>query len=71
MAGLISFFTLLARLIDLAVRLGDQMREQRLDEWIESIDESMKKLEAAKTPEEKRDAALSISRVIARRRPSS
>lgn len=68
MAGLLAFFSVVSRLIDLAIRLGDQMQSNRFDQWVEELDASVKQLEAAKSPEEKRNAALSISRVIARKR---
>jgi len=67
-AGLLAFFSVVSRLIDLAIRLGDQMQSNRFDQWVEELDASVKQLEAAKSPEEKRNAALSISRVIARKR---
>lgn len=67
MQSIMAFLAVIPRLIDLAIRLGEQIRESKFDAWLESLDESVRALEAAKSPEEKRNAAVAISRVIARR----
>ena len=68
MAGLWAFLSVLPKLIDLAIRLGDQIKQHDFDKWLADVDQSIKLLESAKSPEEKRGAALAISRIIAGRR---
>jgi truncated hemoglobin YjbI len=70
-ASLLAFLQLIPRLIDLAIRIGEQIRVHRFDEWLNDIDETVKRLEAAKSPEEKRNAAVEVCRIIAGRRPRS
>jgi hypothetical protein len=68
MQGLLALLAVLPKLIDLAVRLGEQIRAHQFDQWLEDVDSSIKQLEGARSPEEKRGAALAISRIIAGRR---
>ena len=70
MQAILALVAALPKLIDLAVRLGEQVRAHRFDQWLEDVDASIKQLEQAKSPEEKRGAALAISRIIAGRRKS-
>jgi len=67
MAGLWAFLTMIPKLLDLAIRLGDQIKKHEFDRWLEQVDQGIKLLETAKSPEEKRGAALAISRIIANR----
>ena len=68
MQGILALLAVVPKLIDLAVRLGEQIRAHQFDQWLEDVDASIKQLEGAKSPEEKRGAALAISRIIAGRR---
>jgi hypothetical protein len=68
MQGLLALLAVLPKLIDLAMRLGEQIKQHNLDQWLADVDASIKQLEGAKSPEEKRGAALAISRIIAGRR---
>ena len=68
MQGILALLAVIPKLIDLAVRLGEQIRAHQFDQWLEDVDASIKQLEGAKSPEEKRGAALAISRIIAGRR---
>lgn len=68
MQGILALLAVIPKLIDLAVRLGEQIRAHQFDQWLEDVDASIKQLEGAKGPEEKRGAALAISRIIAGRR---
>jgi hypothetical protein len=67
-AGLWAFLSVLPKLIDLAIRLGDQIKQHNFDQWLADVDQSIKLLESAKSPEDKRGAALAISRIIANRK---
>jgi hypothetical protein len=67
-AGLWAFLSVLPKLIDLAIRLGDQIKQHNFDQWLNDVDQSIKLLESAKSPEDKRGAALAISRIIAGRK---
>lgn len=68
MQGILALLAVIPKLIDLAVRLGEQIKAHQFDQWLEDVDASIKQLEGAKSPEEKRGAALAISRIIAGRR---
>lgn len=71
MSGLSAIFALirvLPKIIDVMIRLGNQIEQNRVDEWLADIDASIRSLETAKTSEARREAAISISRVFARRR---
>lgn len=68
MQGIIALLAVIPKLIDLAMRLGEQIKAHNLDQWLSDVDASIKQLEVAKSPEEKRGAALAISRIIAGRR---
>jgi hypothetical protein len=68
MQGILALLAVIPKLIDLAVRLGEQIRAHEFDQWLQDVDASIKQLEGAKSPEEKRGAALAISRIIAGRR---
>lgn len=68
MQGILALLAVIPKLIDLAVRLGEQIRAHEFDQWLSDVDASIKQLEGAKSPEEKRGAALAISRIIAGRR---
>jgi len=68
MQGILALLSVIPKLIDLAMRLGEQIKQHNLDQWLSDVDASIKQLEGAKSPEEKRGAALAISRIIAGRR---
>ena len=68
MQGILALLAVIPKLIDLAMRLGEQIKAHNLDQWLLDVDAGIKQLEGAKTPEEKRGAALAISRIIAGRR---
>jgi len=68
MQGILALLAVIPKLIDLAVRLGEQIKQHNFDQWLQDVDASIKQLEGAKSPEEKRGAALAISRIIAGRR---
>lgn len=68
MTAFLSFLALIPKVIDLVVRLAEQAEKNNLEKWLSDVDASIKQLESAKTSQEKRDAAVFISRVIARRK---
>ena len=68
MQGILALLAVIPKLIDLAVRLGEQIKAHNFDQWLSDVDASIKQLEQARSPEEKRGAALAISRIIAGRR---
>ncbi len=68
MQGILALLAVIPKLIDLAVRLGEQIKAHNFDQWLSDVDASIKQLEGARSPEEKRGAALAISRIIAGRR---
>lgn len=69
MSAILALLQVIPKLIDLAIRLGEQVKQSRMDEWLMDVDASVRKLEEAKTPDEKRGAAVDIARLLAGRRP--
>ena len=69
MSALLALLQVIPKLIDLAMRLGEQVKQARFDEWLADVDSTIQKLEHAQTPEEKRNAAVDVARIIAGRRP--
>lgn len=68
LTAILALIRVLPKLIDLLVRLGNQIEQNRVDEWLEDVDASIRKLESAKTAEDRRDAAISVGRAFARRK---
>lgn len=68
MQAILAFIAIIPRLLTLAERLGTLVEQHRVEEWLDELESSIASLESARTVEDKRNAARSIARVIARGR---
>lgn len=64
MQGILAFLAAIPKLIDLISRIGEMWQKSKADEWLNSLEQSIDKLEAAKTTEEKKDASKALASVI-------
>lgn len=63
-AGIIAFLTALPKIIDLMNRLGNLIIANNMNAWITDLESTVNTLEAAKTSEEKLDAAKKLADLI-------
>lgn len=64
--GILAFLQALPKIVSLMDRLGQLMQEKRFNEWMDSLDQTLSKLEVAQTVEEKRAAARGLVDVVRR-----
>jgi hypothetical protein len=63
-AALPYIFQLLVKIMALMERFSVWAKEQKFEAWLNEIEDTIDKLEKAKTPEEKRSAARDIVGII-------
>lgn len=64
MQGILAFLAAIPKIIDLISRVGEMWQKSKADEWLNNLEKSIDMVEAAKTPEEKKDASKALAHVI-------
>jgi truncated hemoglobin YjbI len=63
-SGIIAFIQMLPRILMLMEKAGKAMSDARFHAWLEDLEKTIDRIEAAHTSKEKQDAAQSLARSI-------